>query len=301
MTQSPESGAASAAWSAYWRSGQQHSLFNDGKALRMDGYWSGFLESLPAGGAVLDLACGAGALTRLAVDHPGRFAVTAVDYARDIAPIDGARLDTGFALEALPYANAQFDAAISQYGIEYGEPARSLAEVTRVLRPEGRFAFLCHASEGASLGQARQGSERLSQLLAPGGLVSRVETYGHDLARATTAPPDSQPVAEAFKACAAGPLDETSRWALSFLGEIMTNALKFEPAYVLNNAAVVRTELARHRERLSLMVAAARSNEGISELAAIAKEAGLLADAPKKVIDLGGAQIGWWVEGRRSL
>ena len=51
------------------------------------------------------------------------------------------RFDEGDA-EAMPFANASFDAVVSNFGIHHApRPARALAEAARVLRPGGRLAF----------------------------------------------------------------------------------------------------------------------------------------------------------------
>lgn len=97
------------------------------------------------GAAVVDLACGTGSA---ALDAAARGArVTGVDLTPELIAIaaerDGAaavRWHTGDASDTgLPATS--FDAAVSNMGIIFVEPARQVAEVARLLKPGGVFAF----------------------------------------------------------------------------------------------------------------------------------------------------------------
>ncbi len=51
-------------------------------------------------------------------------------------------------MEALPFADASFDAVTCRYGLMYArDPARALAEAARVARPGGRIAFMVWGPE----------------------------------------------------------------------------------------------------------------------------------------------------------
>jgi ubiquinone/menaquinone biosynthesis C-methylase UbiE len=97
-----------------------------------------------AGTRLLDIACGNGvgsarALERGAITHGIDFAPNMVAAATRRCP--GARILQADA-EALPFGDAQFEAAVSNFGIHHVEhPARALAEACRVLAPGGRFAL----------------------------------------------------------------------------------------------------------------------------------------------------------------
>jgi SAM-dependent methyltransferase len=107
----------------------------------------GFLEQqLPAGGRVLDLACGTG---RVAVPLAGRgFDVAGLDISRralEVARERGPELDLRRGdLRELPWADGSFDAVINlwtafAYYPTQEEDERALAEIARVLRPGGVF------------------------------------------------------------------------------------------------------------------------------------------------------------------
>jgi len=102
-----------------------------------------------AGVDVLDVCCGTGVVTAAAARRGA--AVTGLDFsvamlgeARRAHP--GLRFDEGDA-EALPYADAAFDAVISNFGIHHiANSDRAMAETRRVLRPGGRLAITTWAA-----------------------------------------------------------------------------------------------------------------------------------------------------------
>jgi ubiquinone/menaquinone biosynthesis C-methylase UbiE len=102
-----------------------------------------------AGMQVLDLACGPGlvagaARLRGAMPTGLDFAAAMIGLARATHP--EIRSEEGDA-EALPFADASFDAVISNFGVHHvPDPVRALSEARRVLRPDGRMAFTSWAA-----------------------------------------------------------------------------------------------------------------------------------------------------------
>jgi SAM-dependent methyltransferase len=98
------------------------------------------------GMAVLDVACGTGALTREALARVGTSG-RAVGLDRNVAMLSVARRNTpageyfeGMA-EALPFEDDSFDAVVSQFGLMFFEDRLDgLAEMGRVVRPGARIA-----------------------------------------------------------------------------------------------------------------------------------------------------------------
>src|SRR5436305_350101 len=93
---------------------------------------------------LLDLACGTGVAAQAAAQAGAR--VTALDFspamlatARNLHPdIDFHAADA----EALPFADASFDAVIANFGIHHVErPERAIKQARRVLASGGTFAF----------------------------------------------------------------------------------------------------------------------------------------------------------------
>jgi len=128
-------------------------------------YFSRFMESsavefldrlnLPAGAALLDVACGSGQLGLVAARRGARvtgvdIATNAIVAARSRAAAEGldARFDEGDA-EDLPYADASFDVVASLYGAMFApRPDLVAAELVRVCRPGGTVAMANWTREG---------------------------------------------------------------------------------------------------------------------------------------------------------
>ncbi|MFC6487791.1 class I SAM-dependent methyltransferase [Nitratireductor sp. GCM10026969] len=109
----------------------------------------------PRGGHILDVATGTGWAARRLAERG--FKVTGVDFAPDmLATADelaGAHnLDIAFELgdaEALPYADASFDAVVSSFGIMFVQrPEDAAAEIARVCKPGGRIALAIWTPNG---------------------------------------------------------------------------------------------------------------------------------------------------------
>src|SRR5690606_35470131 len=133
------------AWTSYWASGRLHSC-----ATSFDGNYTGVIgaswrlafSALPAGKRVLDLATGNGPLPALLWElHGDAVQVDAVDLA-GLAPSwheagkhASIRFHPGVDMESLPFADASFDVVTSQFGFEYADHGRTLAEFGRVAAP----------------------------------------------------------------------------------------------------------------------------------------------------------------------
>ena len=99
-----------------------------------------------AGTQLLDIACGPGMLGAAAVKRGAvvtglDMAENMVSFARSQCP--EAEFHHGDA-ENLPFDAARFDAVVCSFGIlHFPDPERAIAEVFRVLKPAGRYAFTC--------------------------------------------------------------------------------------------------------------------------------------------------------------
>jgi ArsR family transcriptional regulator len=156
--------------------------------LRAELYGTSFTQTallslLPREWAVADLGCGTGQVAASLSPHVGR--VIGVDRsaamlkaaARRTASLGNVELRRG-SLEALPIEDASCDAALLILALTYvPDPARTLAELARALRPGGRAVvldLLRHEQEDfrRRLGQHCLGFEEqeLTELLAAAGL-----------------------------------------------------------------------------------------------------------------------------------
>jgi len=101
-----------------------------------------------SGQAVLDVGCGTGVVAVTAAQRGARVSGAdltpeLLERARENSQIAGVEIDWREAdVEALPFANDQFDAVLSQFGHMFApRPAIAIAEMLRVLKPGGVIAF----------------------------------------------------------------------------------------------------------------------------------------------------------------
>jgi SAM-dependent methyltransferase len=169
--------------------------FDDGAAYEeFMGKWSQLAGDLflhwldpPARWRWVDVGCGNGAFTEMLVQRCSPVEVQGIDpseeqlaFARKRLAIDSAQFRIGDAM-ALPYADGGFDAAVMALVIFFvPEPAKSVAEMARVVRPGGSvsayawdifgggFPFAALQEEMAALGP--------SPLWPPSAEASRIDT-----------------------------------------------------------------------------------------------------------------------------
>ncbi|MCR9130864.1 MAG: class I SAM-dependent methyltransferase [Alphaproteobacteria bacterium] len=287
------------AWTRYWRTGQQHSCFVAGAPFETATVWSEFFDGAPAGASVLDLACGGGALTRIALGHPKGFSVTGVDFAEALAPVEGAVLMPRVRLEALPFEDGAFGVVISQFGLEYADADDSVAQAARVLAGGGLFGALIHHAEGELARAAEAGRVRLQRLTDADGPVAAAAELGAAMLRGESRPDLVTAIEQALRAESGRQQDQTTAWGLGFLAEIMAKRSLFPPAYLAENAQTLMVELQGFETRIGQMVRAARSENDILKLCDRLETHGLSAHPPTVVRDQGGAAIAWFIRASR--
>ena len=115
---------------------------------------------------VLDLACGAGAMTR-ELERPGRLVVGVDISAAELELAqrrNGGPWVRGDALQ-LPFADESLDAVVSSMGMVVIHPtSKLLKEAARVLKPGGMLAFIAPTVRPVSPGDVRVGANVASRL-----------------------------------------------------------------------------------------------------------------------------------------
>lgn len=107
------------------------------------------------GAQVLDVACGTGNLAMIAARRGCRvqgldIAANLVAQARERARLDALSIEfTEGDAEAMPYADASFDAVVSMFGVEFApQPERVVSELCRVTKRGGLIALANWTPDG---------------------------------------------------------------------------------------------------------------------------------------------------------
>lgn len=151
-------------WTAFWQEAcpenepfERCHIPADGQRV-VDRNWEQLAKCLAPGAQVIDLGCGAGIVGRTILSHRNDLHVTGVDWARvPVKSQPNLTVHTGVRMEALPFPDRSFDAAVSLFGVEYANVAEMTRELARVLKPGAPFSFLVHHREGEIV---REGSMR---------------------------------------------------------------------------------------------------------------------------------------------
>lgn len=186
------------AWSRYWQAGPLHCLaesFTGNYDGGIGSFWKEVSSSLGEGQRVLDIGTGNGALPALLEElcPETMLRIDAVDLAQPSPrwhaalpreTRDRIRFHGNVRAEVLPFADARFDLAVSQYGVEYSDHAASARELARTLKPGGRCAFVLHHAASRLHAVARDEVTAAEHLLASGGLFEHAERLLPYLAKA---------------------------------------------------------------------------------------------------------------------
>lgn len=134
-------------------------------------WWREQASRLPHAAAVLDLGTGGSVALKMLSRERKDLKLTGVDSATKLPePPRGVTLRSGVQMETLPFRDCTFDFVMSQFGLEYAQPA-AIAEAVRVMRRNGRFAFLTHRAEGPITAHNRARANSIRWLLEDSDLL----------------------------------------------------------------------------------------------------------------------------------
>ena len=269
-----------AGWKDYWKEDRVSSCVpeNPSTADEITEWWIGRFADVPGGSRILDVATGNGILLANAASSAERsgieFDMTGVDLA-DIEPLhylsdypaalDAATFIGGVSAEDLPFSDSAFDIVVSQYGLEYADLDKALAEVERVLCAGGRCLWLAHSKDSLVVQQNRAQGAEVDFLLAPGGPLDAMGQFigkakkrrgldraGNRLRKALTA-------AEDF--CRSHPPGRVVHEVCTVLAETAQRWHAYDPDDLDRMVIDCRRRILEHRQRINDMNSAVMSSQ----------------------------------------
>ena len=169
-------------WDSYWQDNRVLTAGPDANpdiAANFDGLWTRAAAALPDGARILDLACGNGCVALIAArafQSAGRSCTIDGIDAADIDPKRYLTKDQELLaritfhaktpMEKLPFEAKTFDAIFSQFGIEFGDLAKSSSEVGRTLKSGGVIMMLTLAAGTALVQQLDRKARQSRHILA---------------------------------------------------------------------------------------------------------------------------------------
>lgn len=165
------------AWSQFWAEGRNSRGCLPARWEMIDRAqrqcWTRFAGDLPRRARCLDVATGDGRVLSWMREVRPDLNLRGVDSAPQLPPSrSGIKLKAGVAMEDMPYGDASFDAATSQFGFEYGDIRLASSEIARILKPGGQLALMTHRNDGPILAHNLARREEIRWALETRQLVS---------------------------------------------------------------------------------------------------------------------------------
>ncbi|MCF8503944.1 MAG: methyltransferase domain-containing protein [Caulobacter sp.] len=306
-------------WTEYWRGGHPEVMTLGAgpgrKAFDAAAVWLGYFETFASGARLLDLATGGGQVAGFASDAAraaGKtFEVIGVDHA-ELAPTGGpaapgCTLMGSVALEQLPFPDAHFDGASSQFGIEYAERRQALGELARVLKPGGRALMLIHHADSAITRATAGQAAAYDRVFADGGALRLARrAFSAHLNRL---PPDATRAAEeafreAVRRMAArlepSPDYEPTRYLTGYLNDLAQRIAAYEPASALSRIDAFEFGNASWRQRHRSQLGAAMDGAALDAFLQRADRVGLALSDRSEARDDRGELVAWRVALNRT-
>jgi SAM-dependent methyltransferase len=302
------------AWTHFWQSGISEDIFA-GSRTNLEKFWFGFFLALPRGGRLLDLGTGGGHVARLALRAGDGMRlgldVVGVDYA-DIAPERWARatpqhcaltLEGNVRIEALPLADASFDAVVSQFGIEYAARKDAAREIARVLKPGGRGLFVLHHAQStmtaATTARLKARREVLGdEPFAPARRLFESHAEGAAMVEADAALGDA--IASARARMGSGFQYENVDQTIRFLEALAEQSGRYDPSDALAKIDAAMADSAAWEARQRAQTLAALDDAGIAAWIDEFARNGIEAEPPLVIGNERRQAMGWRLAIRKA-
>lgn len=255
-------------WSEYWAGGNLTSLPQDFRA-NYDGeiaqFWYAQFSHIPEHGKLIDLCTGNGAVVLLAAAWCQARSIATQLYGVDAARIDPRAIARSYPdlaqllstitlisdcpVEDIDLPSEEFDLVTSQYGIEYCDWRLAAAQVSRLLKPGGHFAFLSHAVS-TDIVSYMETESREYELLDEMGFLSGIRRYlqgGLNIR-------GFQEVLKQSRAAVSGEYQVSNSPFLATVLNMLTSVVSMDEGTVVQNQARLdqfQREISFGRERLN--------------------------------------------------
>ncbi|MXO47163.1 methyltransferase domain-containing protein [Erythrobacter vulgaris] len=175
------------AWKAFWERQQSStagSVVSSGPdpitRAQFDA-WADFSAHLKQGARVLDLGTGGGKLAKILLQARPDLSIVGIDLSSPLpAAPDGIELIGGISMENLPFPDSHFDAAVSQFGFEYGDTDLISDEILRVVKTGSSIGLMVHLGGGPILAHNLKRKEQILWVKVKKGLFDYVKEMLHD-------------------------------------------------------------------------------------------------------------------------
>ena len=304
-------------WTEYWRSGRRGCLTDEAPVSARDhvaGLWRSWFRQQPQGARIVDLACGAGEVARIAFSVAAKERLGFVIEGVDLAEFDGAvetrasesgttmRLHSGIDIARMPFPDGSFDCAVSQFGIEYADERVAGRELARVLKRDARGLFLVHHRESAISAAATTRLQAFDAVIADGVVLDRARDVYQSIAAGADESVIAMRLSEfrrrlriARAAYSAGFAWETNlHEVLGFLSDLARNPRVYDPRDAMRRIDAAREGIKGWKSRLSSQLAAARDRNGVEVLAGAIRSVGFDALQIEPISDPSSALILAW-------
>lgn len=290
-----------ASWAGYWegepaaQGGATLANLAPELQVRLDAPWRALAARLPLKARVLDLATGGGVVLELLQRGRGDLNLLGVDSVARLPVRPGMALRGGISTEALPFADASFDAVTSRFGIEYGPLSAGGAEAGRVLRPGGMLVLVIHHDRSKVLSHNRARREALRWAARESGWVDKALNFARSrLALSLPVPPTFR--AAAAEGAARFPGQQVAWEFLTGLAQVLELAPAREAEAMLSQL-VARAE--DELGRLAALAEAACDEERLADLTDALEGAGVRLEPLRTIEENDGVPLAWLVEGSK--
>jgi SAM-dependent methyltransferase len=301
-------------WDRYWAQGLLHSCANafsgnyQGPILER---WQAWFEAAPAGGRVVDIGTGNGAIAAIAAAISRERGLDLEIHGVDLADIDpmrtvtdaeallaGIRFHPRTSAAALPFADGSVNLVTGQYALEYTPVDEVLSELARILAPGGRAAFMLHHTASVVLETTRADLEHTDRVLARDGVLGCADRMLAGFGGAGAEPARlafNRAATEVSAAIERTRFPDLLQSLLGHLGQILERVRQQPTEALRRQLAQLRHEVEANRARLMDLAGAALDGPAMQALTEAATAQGLDPAIPEVIRHDPQRLMGWWL------